>query len=66
MKTIKINGADIYMDGGSYGFWFDFDGITEYKFFIERDLSKGSEYGHLPPIICREYYSKYNIIKKLS
>ncbi len=40
MKIVKINGADIYIDGGSYGFWFDCEDGNKYEFFIKRDLSK--------------------------
>ncbi len=65
MKIVKINGADIYIDGGSYGFWFDCEDGKEYEFFIKRDLSKNSESDYHLPIICQNRYTKNSVIKEL-
>ena len=65
MKIVKINGADIYVDGGSYGFWFDCEDGNEYELFIKRDLSKDSKNDYYPPVIYRNGYNRNSVVKKL-
>jgi hypothetical protein len=64
MKIVKINGADIYIDGGSYGFWFDCEDGNKYEFFIKRDLSEGSKNDYLPPVICQNRYTRNSVVKE--
>ena len=67
MKVTKINGADVYRDGGSYGFWFDSDDGSWYEFFIKtRKFEKDPDNDYYPPVIYLEGSNSKNIVQKLS
>lgn len=69
MKVIKINGADVYRDGGSYGFWFDADDSNWYELFIKVRKLEGEKEAtkdYDPPVIYLEGCNSGNIVKKLS
>ena len=53
VKVVKIWSADVYRDGGSYGFYFDSDDGHWYEFFIQTRAFEDppSEESHYPPVI---------------
>lgn len=52
MKAVRIHWADIYRDGGSYGFGFDADDGLQYEFFLKTTFSgPPSAATHLPPVL---------------
>ena len=67
MKVITIKGADIYRDGGSYGFWFDSDDGNSYEFFIKsRRLEKDPDTDYYTPVIYLKGCDGKSIVKSLS
>ena len=54
MKVQNIWGADMYRDGGPYGFLFSSDNGYRYEFFLQtRFLEQPrSQESHHPPVIC--------------
>jgi len=66
MNVKDIFNADIYRDGGSYGFCFHSDNGSWYEFFIQRDLRRVSGNDYLPPKIYLEGCNSKNVISELS
>jgi len=67
IKVVKINGADIYRDGGSYGFCFDSDDGHWYEFFLE--IKPGWDTGlreWYPPKLYFEGCNSKKIVKEFS
>jgi hypothetical protein len=68
MKVVKIWNADIYRDGGSYGFCFDSDDGHWYEFFIktkafEKEKANNDYY---PPAIYFEGCNSKKVVEELS
>ncbi|WKB56016.1 hypothetical protein [Eleftheria terrae] len=67
MRVQKIWGADIYRDGGSYGFCFDSDDGQWYEFFLKtRAFEPVSPESHQPPIIYRNGCNSGEVVLRLS
>lgn len=55
IKILKIWDADIYRDGGSYGFCFDADDGRWYEFFLKTAaFSEARTCSHLAPVLYLE------------
>ena len=66
-KVVKIWGADIYRDGGSYGFCFDSDDGNWYEFFLQtRAFEASATESHRPPVIYLEDVNSKNAVGSLS
>jgi hypothetical protein len=65
MKVQKIWSADIYRDGGSYGFCFDSDDGHWYEFFLEVRTCEQSEESHHPPVIFHKSVNHKNPSQQL-
>jgi hypothetical protein len=67
MRVEKIWDADIYRDGGSYGFCFDADDGHWYEFFIQTSAFDEERPGtHRPPVIYLEGSNSGNVVQNLS
>lgn len=66
MKVLKIWNADIYRDGGSYGFCFDSDDGHWYEFFLKTKAFEESEDSHYPPVIYYEGCNSNKIVRKFT
>ena len=66
MNVKEIFNADIYRDGGSYGFCFYSNNGSWYEFFIQRDLRGVSGVDYFPPQIYLEGCNSKNVITQLS
>ena len=67
MNVKKILGADIYRDGGSYGFWFDSDDGHWYEFFLmTRRWEPSALESHRPPVIYLEGVNSRKVVSQLS
>lgn len=66
MKVLKIWEADIYRDGGSYGFCFDSDDGHWYEFFLQIKAFEKSNDSHYPPVIYLEGCNSNKVVKKLN
>lgn len=59
--------ADVYRDGGSYGFCFDSDDGNWYEFFLQtRAFEASAAESHHPPVIYLEDVNSKNAVKSLS
>ena len=63
MEVTKISHADIYRDGGSYGFTFDSDDGNWYVFFVQYDLETRS---YQPPAIYLEGPNNDKIVREFT
>jgi len=68
VKVERIFGADIYRDGGSFGFFFYSDDGRWYEFHLETNLWKNqwTSTTHKPPVIYLEGVNQGNIVRTLS
>lgn len=66
MKIVEIFTADVYRDGGSYGFCFHSDDGNWYEFFTKRDLNRTSGNDYLTPIIFLESCNDNNVVATLN
>ncbi|AYM76651.1 hypothetical protein D9M09_13235 [Janthinobacterium agaricidamnosum] len=67
MRVVKIWDADIYRDGGSYGFCFDADDGHWYELFMQTtafDDDKSAT--HRPPVIYFEGCNSGHVVQNLS
>jgi len=52
MKAVRVHWADLYRDGGSYGFGFDADDGRRYEFFLKTTaFGPPSAQSHEPPVL---------------
>jgi len=66
-KVVKIWDADIYRDGGSYGFCFDSDDGNWYEFFLQTTAFDSSAPGsHFPPVLYLESVNDRQMVQRLS
>lgn len=68
MKVQAIWAADVYRDGGSYGFCFDSDDGRWYEFFLQTrafDQSPSPE-SHFPPVIYLESVNDKKPVQRLT
>ncbi|MEZ5429155.1 MAG: hypothetical protein R2747_23110 [Pyrinomonadaceae bacterium] len=68
MKVEKIWEADVYRDGGSYGFCFDSDDGNWYEFFIQTKAfeQSASDDDYYPPVIYLEGCNSKKVVKEFS
>lgn len=67
MKVENILYADIFRDGGSYGFGFDADDGRQYEFFLATAaFSAAQDTTHHAPVIYRDHSDSGNIVRSLS
>jgi hypothetical protein len=68
MKVVKIWDADIYRDGGSYGFCFDSDDGNWYEFFIRTKAFEKEKAGddYYRPVIYFEGCNSKKIVKEFT
>ena len=75
MRVVKMWRADIYRDGGSYGFSFDADDGQRYTFFVKvrwlRPPDFNSEQairqaGYMAPVIYRGSVNSREVVANLS
>ena len=67
MVVKKIWDADIYRDGGSYGFCFDSDDGHWYEFFLQTSaFSEQPATTHLPPVIFFEGCNSGQVVQSFS
>lgn len=68
MNVSKIWAADIYRDGGSYGFCFDSDDGRWYEFFLQTRAFEEppAPESHLPPVIYLESVNDRRPIQQLN
>jgi len=66
-RVVKIWDADIYRDGGSYGFCFDSDDGNWYEFFLQtRAFEVSATESHHPPVIYLESVNSKQAVRALS
>jgi len=66
-RVVKIWSADIYRDGGSYGFCFDSDDGNWYEFFLQtRAFEVSATESHDPPVIYLKGVNSKQAIRTLS
>ena len=66
-KVVKIWGADVYRDGGSYGFCFDSDDGNWYEFFLQTAAFEPSPTeSHHSPVIYLESVNDKRVAQRLS
>lgn len=67
MRVVKIWDADIYRDGGSYGFCFDAADGHWYEFFIQTTAFDEDRSGtHRPPVIYLDGCNSGHVVQNLS
>lgn len=66
-RVVSIWMADVYRDGGSYGFCFDSDDGNWYEFFLQtRAFEASATESHHPPVIYLEDVNSKNAVRSLS
>jgi len=67
MNVVHVFFADIYRDGGSYGFTFLAEDGHEDEFFLKtRAFEQATSETHAPPVIYREGVNSGVVVKELS
>jgi hypothetical protein len=67
VRVREIWDADIYRDGGSYGFCFDSDDGCWYEFFLKtKAFERPSSESHHPPVIYLEGCNSGKVVQSLS
>ncbi len=66
MKVQKVWAADIYRDGGSYGFCFDSDDGHWYEFFLQTTAFEESSESHRTPVIYLEGVNDKKAVRELT
>lgn len=66
IRIKEIFGADVYRDGGSYGFFFHAYNGSWYEFFIQRDLNGTTGTEYYEPQLYLEGVNSKNVVYTFS
>lgn len=66
VRIKEIFGADVYRDGGSYGFFFHAYNGSRYEFFIQRDLDGATGNDYYEPQMFLEGVNSNNVVFSFS